>query len=445
MCQVQARLLLQHEGMHFLFAAEAWSTQRFCSPFHHFQCFNDHLPEHNKYCCTESIECQPKGSGIEMEFKEKVIVDEAEKPKGKGKKDKKKPKQPVAPEEVPGLQQDECELELSELMDSVSDLPGQELKDESIGSLMSQSFSEFGRSKKSKKKVKKEKKTAKAVVPAQEEDPLGAEEPELELSELMDSVSDLQPTYHTHSQKEDTVGPLMSQSFSDFGRGNPRTIAPAEPFTKELVKLRHTEFTKREYEWMTPEWIHAQLRKTERGRELLEKGDLSGKITDVQSLIDQGYISWQKPEWTQANLRHRSLRESQSQEDAVDRAMSHSFSDFGRDRPSSVDPQANLRHAEFERSGEYTWMTPEWINAQLRKTERGRKLLENGEDLCDVQSLIEQGYIGWEKPEWTQPKLRKTARGEAIVREAIAHENSFMEERANSFSHNSFSHNSFSN
>lgn len=408
-----------------------------CLPSCCFQCFNDHLPEHNKYCSTESIDCQPKGTGVEIEFKKKPIAyDEVEKSKGKAKK-KKTPKHSAAT--------DECELELNELMDSVADLPGQDIKEESVSSLMSQSFSEFGgRGKKSKKKVKKDKSKPKTVAPPELVPPGEDEEPELELSELMDSVSDLQPAYKAQP-KEDSMAPLMSQSFSDFGRGKPRTVPASEPFAKEIVKLRHTEFTKHEYPWMTPDWINAQLRKTERGRELLEKGDLCGKITDVQSLIDQGYISWQKPDWTQTKLRHLSSRQVQTKEDGTDRAMSQSFSELCRDKPSSFDGQSSLRHAEFEKSGDFPWMTPEWIHAQLRKTERGLKLLETGEVLTDVQSLIEQGYITWEKPEWTQPKLRKTARGEAIVREAIAHETSFREEQAQRSFSNSLSHNSFSN
>lgn len=199
------------------------------------KCFNEHLPEHNKYCGTKSIQCQPKGQGIEIEFKKNsskqmVVDDETPKQtKPKKKSSKKKP----APVEI-------------------------------------------------------ESEVAPVVV---------EEEEELELDDL---IADLKVT--TDPEPKPVV-PAMSQSFSHFGRGKPRTIAEREAFTKEHINLRHTEFAKHEYSWMTPEWINAQLRKTERGRKLLEQGDLSGPVTDVKSLIEQGYISWEKPEWTRPKLR----------------------------------------------------------------------------------------------------------------------------------------------
>lgn len=91
----------------------------------------------------------------------------------------------------------------------------------------------------------------------------------------------------------------MSQSFSEFGYFIPRR----DEFKREEVDLRHAEMMKREYGWMTPSWVDAQLRSTPKGRVLKNKGDIVSPITNAKVLIEQGVISWEAPVWANAKLR----------------------------------------------------------------------------------------------------------------------------------------------
>jgi hypothetical protein len=190
------------------------------------QCFNEHLPEHNKFCGTERISSDPKGKGLDLHkgLIKKIALKEEEKPKcpePQKEQEAKKPKEA-----------------------------------------------------KKKKKVTKKKK---------------AEEQQAEKK-----VEEIQ------SPEPESLPEALSTSHSEFVRGTPRQIERRETFVQESVDLRHAELLKREYGWMTPEWINAQLRKTPQGRKLLEQGELATAPSDIEALILKGLITWEKPEWAKS-------------------------------------------------------------------------------------------------------------------------------------------------
>lgn len=103
-----------------------------------------------------------------------------------------------------------------------------------------------------------------------------------------------------------SVPELMNDSFNSFGgRGSSsfNSFGSREEYTKEEVDLRHAELIKREYGWLTPDWVGSPLRPTPHGKLLKIKGDLASPVTDVQVLLEKAEIGWQKPEWTNAKLR----------------------------------------------------------------------------------------------------------------------------------------------
>lgn len=252
------------------------------------RCFNDHLPEHQKFCGTKQICCRdPKGRKVE--FKKKPIVEkEAEelllkkeapkktkKSKKKKKKDKEPEPEPIEQEAVP-IDQENPPIESVEY-EMVSEI------EKELASLQVED---------------------KAAEYEAEQNNTGEEEDDDEEEGEM-SLGDLK---QFERPKPDQG--RMHHSFSEFGRGPPRNIPARETHEHEKVDLKHAELMKREYEWMTPDWINAQLRKTHRGRELLESGNLSGPVTDVSILIEQGLISWEKPEWAKPEWTTKKLRKT---------------------------------------------------------------------------------------------------------------------------------------
>lgn len=235
-------------------------------------CFNNHLPEHQKYCGTKEIFSQPSGSAVEMSCKRKPITDsdfvkdskaqdakpalKRKAPKKKKSKSKKKQTKDSATEEL-----------------SVADLESSEVAKADVNAASLASIS----------------------VPESAE-----EEEEFDITELSDKMSalakiDANPRTHGSVSK-------MNHSFADFGRNI--ALAPDDSFSKETVELRHAELFQREYSWMTPEWINMQLKKTPKGRELLESGNLSQQpVTDIRMLLEEGLITWEKPAWTKPKLR----------------------------------------------------------------------------------------------------------------------------------------------
>lgn len=264
------------------------------------KCFNEHLPEHQKYCGTKEMFSQPTGSGVEMACKKKPILD--------GDKVKKAPSEPTPKRKAPKKKKSKkAKGGKSKTAKPAVEEESIELTVEDIANdnIEADEPSELGDSK----------------VQAADE-----EEEEFDIGELADQMSalgkmDYVPASHDSISK-------MNHSFSEFGRnvrGKARPLPADNGFVKESVDLRQTEMFKREYSWMTPEWINKQLKKTPKGRDLLEKKN--GPVTDIRFLLEEGLITWEKPSWTKPKLKP-TQRGKQIKEEALE--LENSFrEEFG--------------------------------------------------------------------------------------------------------------------
>ncbi len=189
------------------------------------QCFNAHLPVHQKFCGTKEITCEPKGQHREP--------------------------------------------------------------------------FDFEKSGRITKPVKDD-------VPSEKEEPAEPSEDESTDGEIVELAVEAVD----HQTRLDYLGLLnskehenLSQSFSEFGRGTPRYIPERDEWVMEEVDLRHAELMKREYGWLSPDWVDAHLRPTPHGKVLKQNGDIVHPVTNAKILIEKGIISWQAPDWTNAKLR----------------------------------------------------------------------------------------------------------------------------------------------
>jgi hypothetical protein len=230
---------------------------------HHYlilQCFNQHLPEHNKFCGTKEIYSEPKGQNrAPFEFE----------------------KEPVLKSEPPVK---ESNLH-SDPVESVEESDSEEEETEEVAELQSSIYS------------------LNLDLP---DEPLG----------------------------QDT----LSHSFSEFGRGCPRYLPEREGFVREEVDLRHAELMKREYGWLTPDWIDAQLRPTPHGTALKQKCDIVNPVTNAKVMIEQGIFAWESPIWVNAKL-----RKTQRGEEIKRGAFLNEEQDF----PKEHKPTSGRRNSEY--------------------------------------------------------------------------------------------------
>ena len=244
------------------------------------QCFNEHLPEHQKFCTTKEIYSEPKGKSSPFDFaKEEPIIETFTESDTKINFDSGDEEPTMSdherisklvvhgkPQNRPGNDGEDYE----EYEEEVSDY---DFDDDSMVELV--------------------------VEEAQNDD---------------ENVMDLQSSMKSLTLPDMTSAtcPSFHQSCNHIG-ANGRTFRPSpgtvpdgsDSWKMEEVDLRHTEQIKNHYSWSTPDWVmDCKLRPTTRGHVIKNGiGDIISPVTHAKVLIDQGIISWKVPDWTNPKLR----------------------------------------------------------------------------------------------------------------------------------------------
>jgi hypothetical protein len=131
------------------------------------------------------------------------------------------------------------------------------------------------------------------LVVEEEEEEEALEEPEPE-DEVPDDIIEIEDEESDEESEEDEEVRMRRLNIN-------RGLLPELPiYERETVELRKCdEVDSREYGWEKPDWVIASpLRKTARGKVVLENGNLaSWSDTHVSILVDNEAAQWDKPDW----------------------------------------------------------------------------------------------------------------------------------------------------
>lgn len=324
------------------------------------KCFNDHLPEHQKFCGTNEIACEPKKvRDVDVAFTRKPyhgVEDTGEKNRN-GK--------PIR-NETPAMDRNQKSVTI---LDVQSDSSEEEVEPEEIC-----------------------KQTEKNESPD-----------EMTISDIQDQQSqvELNEKKLVLDNDNDQSMSSLGSSFSKLMRGSSQKSYGQYETNAEEIKLRHAELVKRGYSWLKPEWVAKQLRSTPWGEMIKANGDLKDSVR--MSILAQ---------------REDSL---ELDYDSSFSSLNNSYTKITRSSSQKLEASAEeikLRHAELVKKG-YVWLTPEWVAKQLRSTPWGEMIKTNGDlkDSVRESIFVEKKKIGWERPTWVAAKLRKTKNGEKIRNE----------------------------
>lgn len=246
------------------------------------QCFNDHLPEHQKFCTTKEIYSEPKGKASPFEFarEKETIIETFTDSDTKINFDVEADDEPSDHERITNIIMKNKRQNGTHHGDDDDDDDEYEEVEVSEYDLDDDSIVEF---------VVEEQNT--------------------------NDVMDLQSSMKSLSFP-DKAPRSFHQSYNDFGeQTNEKGIRlrpcqntlpeGSDSWKMEEVDLRHTEQVKNHYSWSTPDWVmDRKLRATSRGHVIKNgTGDLISPVTNAKVLIDQGIITWQVPDWTNPKLR----------------------------------------------------------------------------------------------------------------------------------------------
>jgi hypothetical protein len=328
------------------------------------KCFNDHLPEHQKFCGTHEITCEPKKvKDVDIAFTRKPYqgIEDA-----RGKTRKSKPSKRATPES-----------ETTPDNVTISDVPMEQ----------------------SEEVVKLEEFCEQPQL--NESTELDESPDDLTISDIQERESQVELDEKNLDLDNDQSMSSLGNSFSKFMRGSSQKTFQQYETNAEEIKLRHAELVKQGYSWLKPEWVAKQLRSTPWGEMIKANGDLKDSVRLA--------ILAQKVESLEGDC------------DSSFSSLNNSYSRFMRNSSQNFETNADeikLRHAELIKQG-YVWLTPEWVAKQLRSTPWGEMIKANGDLKESVREsiFVEKKKIGWERPAWVAAKLRKTKIGEKIRNE----------------------------
>ena len=124
---------------------------------------------------------------------------------------------------------------------------------------------------------------------------------------------------------------------------------------------------KGKYAWKKPDWVEKKLQTTNSGANVKK-----GKDPEISPKTAQKKTEWQKPEWAK---NHR----------------------IGRSKSNDFD----------EKTKEYTWEKPSWVNKELKKTSEKGALVKEGENLAKpITDLPQITKDQAERPEMSRDRPR---------------------------------------